>query len=120
MPASRSTCACTSARPACRPSASPCSKASLCASACRSASPPTVAIFCAGMGLPTLGAVHSWAPAAADLKSASDKFAAALAAEIDGAFFSQALRNDDDFLLRRLDVREFHRTARFHIVLEDF
>src|ERR1700722_20933964 len=110
----------TSARPASRPSASPCSKASLCASACRSASPPTVAILWAGNGLPMSGAVHNRAPAAADLGVASDKFGSALAAKADAALFGQALCDDDDFLLRRFDIGEFHRTASFHIVLENF
>src|ERR1700732_1109517 len=117
MSAKRSTWARTSARPASRPSANPCSKASLCASACKSASPPAVAILRATG--PMSGACQSWAPAD-DLDPVSDKVAAAFAAEIDGAFLGQALRNDHDFLLRRLDVREFHRTARFHVVLEDF
>src|ERR1700723_497630 len=119
IPARRSTWARTSARPASRPSASPCAKASLCASACKSASAPTVAILCAPGGLPMSGAFHSCA-AAAGFAVGSDKFAAALAAEIDGAFLGQALCNDDDFLLCRLDVRELHRTACFHVVLEDF
>src|SRR6516165_9165932 len=106
MPDNRSTCARTSARPASRPSASPCSNASLCASACRSASPATVAIFCVAAGLPTSGALQRCALSETHFGVASDKFAAALAAETDGAFLGQTLRDDDDFLLRRLHVRE--------------
>ena len=45
---------------------------------------------------------------------------AALAAETDGAFLGQPLRDHHDFLLRRLDVGELHRPARFHVVLENF
>src|SRR5580704_9109839 len=119
MPASRSTCACTSARPALRPSARPCSKASLCASACKSARPPTVAIFCCGAGLSMSGTVHN-ATVAPGLGLTSDKLARPLAAETDGALFGHALRNHDDFLLRRFDVRQLYRTPRLHIVLEDF
>src|SRR3984957_16798198 len=119
MPASRSTCALTSACPALRPSSSPCSKASLCASAWRSARPPTVAIFCCGAGLSMSGTVHN-ATVAPGFGLASDKFARPLAAETDGALFGHALRNHDDFLLRRLDVGQLDRSARLHIVLEDF
>src|ERR1700722_9978963 len=118
MPGSRSTCACTSARPASRPSASPCSKASLCASSCRSARPATVAIFGAAPGLPISGAVHSCGPPGTALMLESDKFASALAAQTDGAFLGQTLRDDHDLLLRRLDIGELHRPARFHVVLE--
>src|SRR5580700_7042607 len=119
MPASRSTCARTSARPASRPSCSPCSKASWCASACKSARPPAVGIFGCAAPPSILGAFQS-ATVAAVLRLASDKLAAAFAAETDGALFRHPLGNDDDFLLCRFDVGEFHRTARFHVVLEDF
>src|ERR1700730_15404432 len=119
MPPSRSTCARTSARPASRPSASPCSKASLCASACRSARPPTVAILCCVGALSMSGTAHK-ATAAACFEFTSDKFARALAAEAYGSLFGHALRDDDDLLLRRFDIRKLHRTAGFHIVLEDF
>src|SRR5579863_261265 len=120
MPSSLSTWARTSVRPASRPSARPCSKASLCASACRSTSPATVAIFRSAIGLPMSGAVQSCAPAEGDLALRSDKFAAALAAETDGAFLGQPLRDHHDFLLRRLHVGELHRAARSHVVLENF
>src|SRR6202020_3310614 len=119
MPASRSTCAFTSACPALRPSSSPCSKASLCASACRSARPPTVAIFCCGAGLSTSGTVHN-ATVAPGFKLASDRPARPFAAETDGALFGHALRDHDDFLLCRLDVGQLYRTACLHVVLEDF
>src|SRR5258708_3533321 len=117
MPASRSTCACTSARPACRPSVNPCSKASLCASACRSARPPTVGILCWGAGLSMAGTVHS--ATVAGLALGSDKFARTLAAETDRAFFGHSLRDHDDFLLRRFDVGQLHRAACFHVVLQN-
>src|ERR1700690_1310108 len=119
MPASRSTCARTSARPASRPSARPWSKASLCASACRSARPPTVAILGCATGLSMSGTVHK-ATVAAGLALGSDKFGRPLAAETDRAFFGHAPPDPDDFLLRRFDVRQFHRAARFHVVLEYF
>src|SRR5580698_7117543 len=119
MPASRSTCAWISARPASRPSASPCSNASLCASACRSARPPTVAILCEVWAPSMAGTAHS-ATAAAGFGLTSDKIAGALAAKTYRALFRHALRDHDDFLLRRLDIGEFHRSARFHVVLEDF
>src|SRR5580692_1166973 len=119
MPASRSTCAFTSARPALRPSSSPCSKASLCASACRSARPPTVAIFCCAGGLSMSGTVHN-ATVAPVFEFASDKLARPFAAETDGALFGHALRDHDNFLLCRLDIGQLHRTACLHIVLEDF
>src|SRR3984957_5563046 len=119
MPASRSTCAFTSARPALRPSSSPCSKSSLCASAWRSARPPTVAILCCGAGLSMSGTVHN-ATVAPGFGLASDKLARPLAAETDGALFGHALRNHDDFLLRRFDVRQLPRAPRLHIVLENF
>src|ERR1700722_18746571 len=109
----------TSARPASRPSASPCSKASLCASACRSARPPTVAILGCAAGPSMSGTVHK-ATVAACLALGSDKLTRPLAAETDRAFFGHALRDHDDFLLRGLAIRQFHRAARFHIVLEDF
>src|ERR1700733_13949221 len=119
MPASRSTCAFTSARPALRPSSSPCSKASLCASACRSARPPTVAILCCGAGLSMSGTVHN-ATVAPGFRLASDKLARPFAAETDRALFGHALRDHDDFLLRRLALGELHRAAGPHVVLEDF
>src|ERR1700689_3767571 len=119
MPASRSTFAFTSARPALRPSSSPCSKASLCASACRSARPPTVAIFCCGAGLSMSGTVHN-ATVAPGFKLASEKLSRPFAAETDGALFGHALRNHDDFLLRRFDVRQLYRTPCLHVVFEDF
>src|SRR6202040_3732649 len=115
MPPRLFTCARTSARPASRPSASPCSNASLCASACRSARPPTVAILCCAPGPSMSGAVHNATVAGFGL--ASDKLAGPLAAKTDRAFFGHALCDHDDLLLRRLDIREFHRTARLHIVL---
>src|ERR1700704_937012 len=118
MPARRSTCALISARPARRPSASPCSKASLCASACRSARPPTVAILCCGAGPSMSGTVHN-ATVAPGFALGSDKLARTLAAEADGALFGHSLRDHDDFLLRRLDVGQLHRTARLHVVLQD-
>src|ERR1700704_4114008 len=119
MPARRSTCACTSARPAWRPSASPCSKASRCASACKSARPPTVANFCCGAG-PSMSGTVQRATVAPVLVLASDKLARTLAAETDRAFFRHALRDHDDLLLRRFDVRELHGAARLHVVLENF
>src|SRR3984885_1456131 len=118
MPASRSTCALTSARPASRPSARPCAKASLCASACRSARPPTVGSLLVS-GAPSMeGAVHSDTPDT--LVRTSDKLAVAFAAQADGAFFGQALRNHDDFFLRRFHLGQFDRSAGLHVVLQYF
>src|ERR1700677_4821643 len=113
MPSSLSTWARTSARPASRPSARPCSKASLWASACRSASPLTVGNLWPAEPLPMSGAAQT-------LTVVSDKLGAALAAETDGAFLRQALRDHHDLLLRRLDLDELHGTARLHVVLENF
>src|ERR1700676_4910908 len=118
MPDSRSTWARTSACPASRPSAKPCSNASWCASACRSARPPTVAKFCCDRALPMSGTVHN-ATVAAGFALLSDKFAGSLAAQTDGALFGHALCDHDDFLLRGFDIGQFHRTACFHVVLED-
>src|ERR1700761_3908198 len=119
MPASRSTCALTSARPAWRPSAKPCSNASLCASACRSASPPTVAMRCCA-GWPSMsGTVHS-ATVGPAFAWGSDKLARSLAAETDGALFGHPLCDHDDLFLRRFDIGQFYRAARFHVVLQDF
>src|ERR1700678_1158810 len=117
MPSSFSTWARTSTRPASRPSASPCSKASLWASACRSASPLTVGILCPAVPLPISGAAQT--SAFDPLAMVLDKFAAALAAESDGAFLCQALRDHDDLFLRSLHLDELHGTARLHIVLEN-
>src|ERR1700761_7439819 len=118
MPASRSTCALTSAWPACRPSAKPCSNASLCASACKSARPPTVAIRCC-VGWPSMsGTVHR-ATVGVGFALESDKLARALAAEADGALFGHALRDHDDFLLGGFDIGQLHRPSRLHVVLEN-
>src|SRR5882757_3557301 len=120
MPANFSTCARTSPRPASRPSARPCSNASLYASACRSARPLTVGSLGLETGAPTSGAAHTAAPAEAALVMTLDKLGASLAAQGNGALFGQTLDDNDDLLLRRLDIGEFHRTAGFHVVLEDF
>src|SRR5665213_1310213 len=47
----------------------------------------------------------------------SDILLAALAAQLQAAFLAHAPRGDQNLLLRRLDLRQPHRTARFQVVL---
>src|SRR5580704_2708601 len=69
--------------------------------------------------LPTSGAAHTSASAAAALVKGLDKFAAALPAQADRPLFGEALCDHDDLLLRSLDVGELHRTSCLHVVLEN-
>src|SRR5688572_25932735 len=69
-----------------------------------------------GSGAPST-AGRSQRCASARCASDSDIFFA-LAAELDRAFVGELAGGDQDFLLRRLDVREPHRALRLEIGLE--
>ena len=71
-----------------------------------------------GSGAPSTVGRSQRDTSSAAARGRAQTYSLALAAELDGALVGQLARREQDFLLRRLDVREAHRALGLEVVLE--